>query len=80
LLATYFCDPYASWQKGGVKNANGILRQYIPKGAEAEDFTEGEIEAIMWLINNMPRKSLGYKTAYEMFDGLMAQEDRHVAV
>ena len=80
LLATYFCDPYASWQKGGVENANGILRRYVPKWAAAEDFTEGEIEAIMWAINNTPRKSLGYKTAYEVFDGLMAQESSHGVV
>jgi IS30 family transposase len=25
-MATYFCDAYASWQKGGVENANGRIR------------------------------------------------------
>jgi len=34
-LETYFCDTYASWQKGGVENANGILRRHVPKGSKA---------------------------------------------
>ena len=29
-LNTYFCDPYSSWQKGGVENANGLIRHYLP--------------------------------------------------
>jgi len=24
-MATWFCDAYASWQRGGVENANGRL-------------------------------------------------------
>jgi transposase, IS30 family len=26
-MTTWFCDAYASWQKGGVENANGRLRR-----------------------------------------------------
>ena len=34
LLAcgTYFCDAYASWQKGAVENTNGRLRRWLPQG------------------------------------------------
>ena len=27
----YFCDPYSSWQKGSIENANKMLRRYLPK-------------------------------------------------
>lgn len=64
---TYFCDPYSSWQKGGVENANGILRRYVPKGAKKEDYTDTDIQLFMCAINESPRKSLGFKTPYEMF-------------
>lgn len=26
-VSSFFCDPYASWQKGGVENLNGLIRQ-----------------------------------------------------
>src|SRR5271166_1094720 len=29
-MATWFCDAYASWQKGGVENANDRLRRWLP--------------------------------------------------
>lgn len=66
-IETYFCDSYASWQKGGVENANGILRKYVPKGSPASDYTPEDIQLYMRRINNTPRKSLGYKTPYECF-------------
>lgn len=28
---TFFCDPYSSWQKGSIENANGIVRRFLPK-------------------------------------------------
>jgi IS30 family transposase len=30
-LPSFFCDPYASWQKGGVENTNGRLRRDLPR-------------------------------------------------
>jgi len=31
---TYFCDAYASWQKGGVENAKGRIRRWVPHGTD----------------------------------------------
>ena len=28
-VPVYFTDPYSSWQKGAIENANGLVRQYI---------------------------------------------------
>ena len=42
----YFADPYASWQKGAVENTNKLIRQYIPKQANFDDFTDRKIAMI----------------------------------
>jgi len=63
---TYFCDTYCSWQKGGVENTNGLIRQYIPKDADLSKLTYRDIYAIQEKLNNRPRASLGFKTLNEM--------------
>lgn len=62
----YFCDPYSSWQKGGVENVNRMIRRYIPKGTDISKYSNKYIERIVNILNNKPRKSLGYKTPYEV--------------
>ena len=61
-IETYFCDPYCSWQKGGVENLNKLLRQYFPKKTDFSKITEEEIYAVQEKLNNRPRKSLNYRT------------------
>lgn len=61
-LQTYFCDPYSSWQKGGVENLNGLIRQYIPKGTDISKLTDHDIYVIQEKLNNRPRKKLNYLT------------------
>jgi IS30 family transposase len=65
-IETYFCDPYASWQKGSVENIIGLIRQYIPKGIRLEDVTDKELRRIEDKLNNRPRKCLGWKTPNEV--------------
>ena len=66
-LQTYFCDPYCSWQKGSNENHNGILRRYIPKGADLTGLSQEDLDAILEEINDRPRKCLGYETSSEAF-------------
>lgn len=66
-IATYFCDPYCSWQKGSNENHNGILRRYIPKKTDLKTLSQGELNLILEDINNKPRKCLDYETAKEAF-------------
>lgn len=61
-IDTFHCDPYSSWQKGGVENINGLIRQYIPKGAKISSYTDKQIKGIESKLNNRPRKNLNYKT------------------
>lgn len=65
-LMTYHCDPYASWQKGGVENLNGLIRQYVPKKADLTKYTHKQIQTIQEKLNNRPRKKLNYLTPNEM--------------
>jgi transposase, IS30 family len=61
-IDTYHCDAYKSWQKGGVENVIGLVRQYIPKKIPISEFTGKDIHTIQERLNNRPRKSLNYLT------------------
>ena len=58
----YFADPYASWQKGAVENTDKLIRQYIPKKANFDDFTDRKIAMIQKKINRRPRQKLNFQT------------------
>jgi IS30 family transposase len=65
-VSTFFCDPYSSWQKGGVENANKMIRRYFPKGTNFRKISQKQVDQAIAIINNKPRKILGYKTALEV--------------
>lgn len=64
---TYFCDAYASWQKGGVENANGRIRRWLPRGTDLDAISEEDIQEIAMTINLTPRKCLAYRSPVEAF-------------
>ena len=64
---SYFCRPYASWERGSNENANGLIRQYLPKKRDLSTVTQEEIDMIMDRLNNRPRKRLGFKTPNQIF-------------
>ena len=63
----FFADPYSSWQKGAIENANGLIRQYIPKKVSFNDYDDKDIKDIEEKINRRPRKKLGFETPIERF-------------
>ena len=63
--AVYFARPYHPWERGLNENTNGLLRQYFPKGCNLARFTEADIRRIEELLNNRPRRCLGYRTPAE---------------
>lgn len=65
-ITTYFCNPYHSWEKGGVENTIGRIRRYIPKGANIADYSDADIAAIEYWLNHTPRKCLNWKTPHEI--------------
>lgn len=64
-VMTFFCDPYSSWQKGGVENVNKMIRRYFPKGTDFTDIPKKAVAKAERIINGKPRKILGYRTALE---------------
>jgi IS30 family transposase len=63
----YFAHPYASWERGLNENTNGLIRQYFPKDRDLTNVSQYEIEKAMDKLNHRPRKSLGFRTPYEVF-------------
>jgi len=66
-MDVYFAHPYHSWERGLNEHTNGLLRQYLPKNRSLDTLTKRELANIVNRINNRPRKSLGYRTPFEMF-------------
>ena len=50
-MTTWFCDAYASWQKGGVENANGRLRRWLPRQIDIDKVSDEEIQDIILTAN-----------------------------
>jgi IS30 family transposase len=66
-LQFYFAHPYAAWERGTNENTNGLLRQYFPKKQDFRRVSSKEIQTAMSRLNFRPRKSLRFKTPFEVF-------------
>ena len=64
---TYFCDAYASWQKGGIENANGRIRRWLPRQTDLDEVTDEDIQEIALNMNTTPRKCLCFSSPLEAF-------------
>lgn len=69
-IETFFCDPYASYQKGGVENSNRLIRQYLPRKINLDTISEKRIFEIQEKLNNRPRKKLTFFTPNEIINQL----------
>ncbi len=68
----YFARPYASWQRGSNEQVNGLVRRYFPKGTDFSKITDEQVARVELIINNRPRKCLGYKTPLEIASASVA--------
>ena len=67
----YFTHPYSSWERPQNERHNGLLRDFIPKGMSMERFSEEDIQHIADVLNQRPRRVLGYHTPAELFDAFL---------
>jgi len=64
-MTTWFCDAYASWQKGGVENTNSRLRRWLPRQLDIDNLGDDELQEIIMTCNLTPRKCLGFITPFQ---------------
>jgi IS30 family transposase len=66
-ISCYFANPYHSWERGLNEHTNGLLRQFFPKQTNLKLVKPETLGKAVALINHRPRKSLDYRTPYEVF-------------
>jgi IS30 family transposase len=65
-LDVYFARPYQAWERGCNESFNGLVRQFFPKGTDFTSVSSREVKRIRDLLNDRPRKRLGYRTPREV--------------
>lgn len=79
-IQVYFADPHAPWQRGANESANGLLREYFPKGTDLATVTDQQLQAAVNQLNDRPRKRHGYLTPNEVLaEILLNDQDPGVA-
>jgi IS30 family transposase len=66
-IETFFCDPYAPWQKGGIENAIGRMRRGIPRKTDLANLSKAHLAVLVSAYNNTPRKCLDWSSPAEVF-------------
>lgn len=76
-MSFYLCNPYHSWERGTVENMNGRLRRFIPKGTSVDNIPEEKLKEIETILNNTPRKCLGFLTPNEVRERILKSYSTH---
>ena len=69
----YFTDTYCSWQKGSNENANGLLREFYPKGRNLSHVNSKTLEKNLAFINARPKKVLSYLSPQDLFNSFLSK-------
>ena len=70
-VPVYFCDPRSPWQRASNDNANGLLRQYLPRTADLRRFGQADLDRIAAELNGRPRQILGFKTPLQVLAAML---------
>ncbi len=68
----YFAEPHSPWQRPTNENGNGLIRRYVGKGTNLANYSPEDLRAIEHRINTMPRRSLRWSTAHDLYHQAVA--------
>jgi IS30 family transposase len=71
-VQVYFCDPHAPWQRGSNENTTRLLRQFLPRSTDLNHYSRADLTQIARLLNDRPRKTLGFMKPSEKLAALVA--------
>lgn len=71
----YFAEPHSPWQRPTNENGNGLIRRYVGKSTNLNRFTDADLTAIEQRINTIPRRSLHWSTAHDVYTAAVAMTD-----
>ena len=74
--STYFCDPHAPWQKGGIENAIGRMRRTLPRKTDLASLDDDSLATLVARYNATPRKCLDWQTPAEAFSRQLLHFER----
>lgn len=74
-IKVYFCHPGSPWEKGLVENVCGMTRRWMPR-TEPIPHNQTILDQYTQLLNTMPRRSLNWQTAEQVFDTLTVATTR----
>jgi IS30 family transposase len=67
-IVVYCARPFHSWERGLNEHTNGLLRDFFPKGTDFGTVNPSELDHVVELLNNRPRRSLNFRTPKEVLD------------
>lgn len=70
-IQVYFAHPHSPWERGTSENTNALIRQFFPKGTNFNTVSRAKINNVQNLLNDRPRKVLGFLTPHEVFVNLL---------
>ena len=71
-ISIYFCDAHSPWQRGTNKNANGQIRESLPKGMDLSQVSHQQLTSIEHALNHSPHEILGFLSPYKVFSKLFS--------
>ena len=75
-LPIYFCHPSCPWERGSNENANRQLRYWFRKGTDIGVYSQSDIDRVTFILNNQPRRLLGWSTSARRYGELAVLSGR----